>query len=518
MYRGASLEFITAMHTDIPYYKRDGKIWITGNGEYEKGWRYNCLDSISCADAFPKQLADLESKGNIAAYERQKALIEPLTYMMEHGIRVDLVGMKSAREEANAKIEQLTEKIHSLIGNEMNINSPKQLGEYFYGTKKLQPYMKDGKTTVNEDALKRIALKGYEEASLILQARRLSKKISTFLDASKVDSDGRIRCSYNPVGTKFSRVSSGENIFGTGTNLQNQPHDVLSYFVADTGYVIYAIDLSQIENRIVAYVGNISQMMDVFERGLDSHRQTASLIFSKLYTEVSNDPGSCVLGDGDHSERDWAKRANHAFNYGYGPGSFSLKYEVPLAQAKWIHSAYHQAYPGLAKNYWAGIERQLKETRTLTNLFGRNVSFLGKWGEDLLHSAYSCIPQGSCGDLLNERGILFTYYNSSDLFKPVELLTQVHDSMELQLPLSLSLIQHAKILIAIKNSLEFPLRWRNKEFIVPADLTVNFCLNKDVGVELKGAEFSTDPIILAKKLQHAINRLEKVTYANGRPL
>ena len=36
-----------------------------------------------------------------------------------------------------------------------------------------------------------------------------------------VEADGRMRCSYNPGGTETNRLSSSENVFGWGTNLQN---------------------------------------------------------------------------------------------------------------------------------------------------------------------------------------------------------------------------------------------------------------------------------------------------------
>lgn len=507
-YRGKALQFITAFWSDIPYYKQDGKLWLTGVGTYENGWQYNALDSAACNDAFPKQLTELEERGNQRAYERQLQLVAPLTYMMQHGVKIDKDGMERAAKSARLEADELTEQIYSLTGRQFNLASPQQIAEYFYTDRGFPPYLnKQGKPTVDEEALTRIANKGLKEANMILEVRRLQKKASTFLNIDNVDSDGRMRCSYNPVGTRFSRISSSANIFGTGVNMQNVPHDVLTYYVADEGYIIYSIDMSQIESRIVAYVGNISQMKEVYEQGLDIHRRTGSLIFNKPYNQVSNAPGSSTIGNGTYSERDWAKRANHGFNYGFGYKSFSLLYEIPERQAKFIYDGYHQAYPGLKGGYWKYIEDCLKRDRTLTNLFGRKVSFLGKWGEKFLNEAYSCIPQGSCGDLVNEWGLNYVYYNSDPLFKRIELLTQVHDSISVQIPLELPLVDHAVILIAIKRSLEQPLRFRGNEFVVPADLVVNTCLNKNKGIELKGRQFSEEPEVLETYLQNAILEL-----------
>jgi len=426
--------------------------------------------------------------------------------MMEHGIKVDLAGMKKDYERHEELIKEKQEELNVIAKRPLNPNSPKQLIEYFYVSKALKPYMKDGSLTVNEDALKRISRKGFREASIILEIRRLTKRRSTYLNPRKIDEDGRIRCSYNPVGTRFSRISSSENIFGRGGNLQNVPMDLRQYLVADDGYVIYCIDMSQFENRIVAYVGNIPQMIQVFENNLDSHRMTAALISRKPYEHISKEKGSSPLGDGLHSERDWGKRANHAFNYGFGYKSFALKYEIPETEGKWMYDSYHNAYPGLEKGYWQYVKNQLSIDRTLTNLFGRKVTFYGRWGTSLFQQAYSCIPQGTCGDLINERGVEYIYYNPKT-FAPVELLTQVHDDVGFQIPLSIPLHKHAEILISIKESLEQPLKFNDREFVPPADVVISFNMNKESGIELKGEQFSKNVNTLTKTLKESINKL-----------
>ena len=511
------LDTITSIWTDIPYYKRDGKLWLEGGSDWQRGWEYNCLDVISCAVAHPKQICELKLQGNLATYERQRKLIPPLTYMMEHGIKIDIDGMHVAAKQCTKEIEQLAEQVSQIIKRTcipdssyatknaavLNLSSPDQLAIYFYNYKGIKPYInKDtGRITVDITALTRIANQGHHEASLILRIRQLAKRKSTFLDTSQVDPDGRMRCQYNPVGTKFGRVSSSENIFGTGTNHQNQPHDVLTHFIADDGYVVYSLDMSQIESRIVAYVGNIAAMIEAFEKGIDLHRLTAAMTLSIL-----GQPRT-ISTVSSEERQEYGKRPNHAFNYGYGYRSYALRYEVPESDAKRIHTAYHAIYPALRNSYWTYIQQELKETRALTTLMNRKILFLGLWSDKLLHDAYSAIPQSTCGDHVNERGIEFIYYNESPIFQPIELLLPIHDSIDLQIPLSVPLEQHAEVLIAIKASLETPLEWRGRKFVVPVDLVIGKCLNKDLGVEVKGKNFSTEPKKLTALLASAIERL-----------
>lgn len=501
------LDFIASMWTDIPYYKIDGKFWLKGIGSWEKGWQYNALDSIVCDDAHPKQYADLRKMDNVAAYNRQRKLIPPLTYMMERGIKVDLKGMKASSERAIKDSLILQEKLNSISGRDLNAQSSKQLIQYFYIDKGHPPYKgRDGKVTTDEEAMKRLSRKGFKEADLVLQIRGLNKRASTYLEVEKVDPDGRIRCSYNPVGTRYSRLSSSKNIFGTGTNLQNWPHDILEYLVADEGYVAYNMDLSQFENRIVAYVGNITQMIEAFEQGKDVHRLTAALIFGIAPDEVSDEPGSASIGGGKFSQRFWGKKANHAFNYDFGYRSFSLTYEIPENDGKWIYSRYHTAYPGVKQSYHVMVRAQLAKNRTLTNLLGRRTLFLGKWEDKTFKEAYSCIPQGTCGDVINERGVNYIYYDQNS-FWPVELLLQVHDSIGFQIPLSVPWSEHAEMIIKIKRSLETPLVAGAREFVIPVDLTVgkNFC--KEKGVELKGKNFPEDVKLLSERLKEIWSKL-----------
>lgn len=495
------LHFICSLYTDLPYYKDDGKYWLKGIGNFEGGWRYNALDSIVCAEAHPQQLQALFKQQNYFAYQRKCRTIPAYVYIMERGIKINLGSMRQAYDEMGIQSERVLEKLHRVCGFALNPNSPKQVAGYFYDTKRLPVYKsKTGGRSTDEKALKRISRKGFKEASLILEYRGITKERSTFLNPDKVDSDGRMRCSYNPVGTRFSRVSSSENIFGTGNNLQNQPHRVLSHFLADPHYVFYGMDLSQAENRIVAYVGRISQMIEAFEKGDDIHGLTARIMANifyqgKLPTDFDPKNVKAPIGDGKKSWRDWGKRANHGLNYDLGYKAFSLLNEIPERDGRTIVDIYHRAYPGVRGGFHAYIKQCIHKNRTLTNLMGRKTLFTDRLDDALYKDAYSCIPQGTVGDIIDQRGINFVYYNSNPLFEYVELLIQVHDQIGFQIPTPyhptrpVSWEGHSKILTAIKESLETPLYTHYKlKFTIPVETDMALTLNKDKGQSLKSLE------------------------------
>jgi DNA polymerase-1 len=353
----------------------------------------------------------------------------------------------------------------------------------------------------------------------MLDIRSLSKRISTYLNIGKVDKDGRYRSSYKPVGAETGRLSSGETIFGTGGNQQNWPHDLLKYFLFDEGYIGYSIDLSQIENRIVAYVGGVIEQIRAFENGIDLHRLTASVITGKPYHEISSEDGSSPLGDGRQSERFWGKKGNHATNYDVQYKTFALKNEMQENEAKAILNKIHRGYPQIQNGYHVIIQNMMMKNRMVTNLMGRNRLFLGPIVinppnvpkhavQSTFREGYAQLPQSTTADKINEQGIEFIYYDQGT-FRPVELLTQIHDSIVFQISKSVPLDEHARIIILIKKSLEQSLYWHEREIPTPADLSIGWNMCKEDMKEIKSKDIPHDKYQLAEKLQEINNELSR---------
>jgi hypothetical protein len=162
----------------------------------------------------------------------------------------------------------------------------------------------------------------------------------------------------------------------------------------------------------------------------------------------------------------------NSLNYDIGKRTFALDQEIKETQAAFIISRYHAAYPDIRDVFHTSIRQQINFNKTLTNLMGRKTVFLGKVCDQLYKEAYSCIPQGTVGDIINERGLNYVYYDNEN-FRNVELLAQTHDEIVFQIPLSIGWSEHVRILKLIKGKLEVPLRLPNgREFVIPADITM----------------------------------------------
>ncbi len=471
------LDFITSTYTKEPYYKDEGKKWFKFGGSEENFWLYNAKDSIVCLEALTPLMQDLQRLGNIEAYREQVRLIEPLVYMQERGIKADVEGMRKASESAEKDLVNMQKELDTLAEQPLNSNSSKQLQEYFYIKKGAKPYInrKTGAVSVDALALKRLARKGFKEADTILKMRHIGKLQSTYFDM-KIDSDNRIRCAFNPVGTTTGRLSSSKTIFDTGGNMQNLPPEMLKFLLADDDYFIYNIDLSQAENRVVAYIAPEPNMIAAFEKGTDIHKQTAGLIFGKPFEEISDEAGSSSIGGGLFSERFWGKKSNHSFNYDLGYRSFALLVEIQEAEAKFLLDRYHTAYPGV-RQYHTWVRSKLAKDRILENCLGRKRVFLERWGDELFKEAYAYIPQSTVAGKVNRDGLNHIYYNQQ-WYAPVEILNQVHDSIVFQIHRKYSVQTHAECLMRMRDSLESPITFRGATFSIPADLLVGTNLDK----------------------------------------
>lgn len=456
------LDFITSIYTDLPYYKKEGKEWYKNPaGSAEGFWRYNCLDTIATFTAWKNMIPDLDRLGLFETYQSHIALIPILLDMQHRGIKVNEKGLRSASAVCAENMEILTKQLHDLTGTDINPKSPSQLMNYFYVNLGIKPYVKDGKPTTDEKAMKKIALKGHKAAQVVLDIRKNSKLKSTYLDV-KLD-DGRLKCSYNPIGTSTGRLSSSRNIFGLGTNMQNLPKEVYRFLHVDDGYIGYSVDLGGAESRVVAYCGPVPVMRDAYDRGLDLHSITASRIFNIPVESVSRVPGSAGLGD-DRSQRDLGKMTNHSSNYDIGPRQLAEKLEILEADAKRILDAYHSQYPEVRGNFHNQIKTMLRNGRRVFNPLGRSRLFLDRWGSALFQDAYAFFPQSTVSDVINRRGM-----TTLAGLQGVEILNQVHDSLEFQLHLSYPWDYHKQVLTMLCDALEAPIKWKAVSFSIPAE-------------------------------------------------
>ena len=434
-----ALDFIASITNDhYRYWKDDGKLWDPRKQSEDQLWYYNCEDCVRTLEAALKIEQIAAALGVSEAVDRQHSRFGPILRMMLRGVRFRTDFKEAIEGELKAAVAEREKQIHFLASRPLNPESPKQLQDYFYSGLGIEPVKnrKTGGVTCDESALLVIARREPIAKRLchsIIQHRQLSNSLSVV--NTKLDVDGRIRCSYNIAGTATTRLASRENAFGSGTNLQNwtkgvKPKDsstglglpnLRSLLGPDPGMVIVEADQNRADLQVVVWEANDDELKQALRENVDIHSLNAITLFS-LRCEIDQ------VKERYPQQRHIAKAWCHGTNYAGQANTMAKVAGITVAQSENLRKRWFQMHPGIAE--WHERTRsQLRATGFVTNPFGYKCFFFDRIDE-VLPEALAWIPQSVVAIITNDViGNLDRHH--SDL---LEILLQTHDSITFQTP------------------------------------------------------------------------------------
>ena len=480
-----SLAFLVSMYTDVPFFKQMAK--EADSASYDLAhWEYNALDVACTFQIYEQLLAELTHTELLDFYlSYYVPLSRTLGRVQKRGIKINAKARNALSVIRKAELVTIRAEVCRIAGQELNTNSPTQMKEFLYGTLMLQPQRHRIRKTITTDETALVALRRKYPPhklffNLLLDARDKQKIVSTYLKPVE-DPDGRVRTSYNIAGnarradskggTETGRLSSGENIFGRGTNLQNQPKWVRELYVPDEGYVFWQADLSAAESYFVGWDSGDIRMLQI----LTDHRRYKEGGRGKLL--YHENIGSIITGLGLDEVvgeiRDLAKRVGHGWNYGMGPRKLveivnNAMPTFPFGErdAKQCYSALDLALAGVVE-WRQKIRNQIRATRKLKNPFGRERIFMGRLEEATYREAFAFLPQSSCADCLN-----IALINLEQEFgdrEDIQIFGQVHDSIFGQC--TPEVLDHCRERVEAMLERELPLERNNITLRIPCEFT-----------------------------------------------
>lgn len=283
-----------------------------------------------------------------------------LASMEYEGFCVNRTALEEFAAKLTVDIEKLESKIKTTLGNNVNINSHKQLGIALFEGLSL-PVRKKTKSGYSTSAEVLESLRyTHPVIEEILQYRTLTKLKSTYCDglAKAISDDGKIHSTFNQTETKTGRISSTE------PNLQNIPvktelgKEFRKFFIAKEGYLLVDADYSQIELRILAHLSNDQNMIYAFKNDVDIHKVTASQVFN-----VPIDMVTPLM-------RSRAKAVNFGIIYGISAFSLAKDIGVSRKEADSYIKNYFKHYSNIEK-YMQETINFAKETGFAETMFGR---------------------------------------------------------------------------------------------------------------------------------------------------
>lgn len=260
---------------------------------------------------------------------------------------------------------------------DINWNSPQQKAKALFLDKDgenlpvLKRSEKTGAPSADAGTLKRLAAKGYELPTLMLDYTAANTLNKMFLKRWGDDCsyDGRIHPSFNLTNVVSGRTSC------TDPNLQQVPRtkDVRALYHAPEGRCFFEADYSQLELRIAAHYAKEKTMLRIYNENGDIHTETAKLMTG------GREPTK--------EERGKAKAVNFGFLYGMGAKKFvdyafdSYGVVFTLAEAEKFRELFFAKYSRLLP--WHEEQRALANALGgVYNLYGRFRSTPGVYSQN----------------------------------------------------------------------------------------------------------------------------------------
>lgn len=291
-------------------------------------------------------------------------LVRILSEVERRGTLVDGRMLKQHGAELADRLNELTQEVWALAGENFNLDSPKQLQVILYDKMGLPVLKKTpgGQPSTAEPVLVDLA-QDYELPEKILTYRSLAKLKSTYADKLPLDINretGRIHTSYHQAVAATGRLSSSD------PNLQNIPirnaegRRIRQAFVAPPGHVVLAADYSQIELRIMAHLSADHGLTQAFAENQDIHRATAAEVFGLAPDDVADEQ----------------RRSAKAINFGliYGMSAFGLAKQLNISRglASDYIDRYFDRYPGVLR-YMEETKAVAAEQGFVETVFGRRL-------------------------------------------------------------------------------------------------------------------------------------------------
>ena len=360
--------------------------------------------------------------------EIELPLSNVLRDMERAGFLVDADALETLGKMFRKRIGELTDEIGAMAGVQINLNSPKQLGELLFEKLGIRPPKKTARGySTSAEVLEQLADE-HPICARILEYRKYQKLESTYIHSllELRDGEGRIHTRFDQVATATGRISSAE------PNLQNIPvrtelgREIRRAFIASPGCKLVDADYSQIELRVLAHMSGDETMISAFREGQDIHARTAAEVYGVPLDQVT------------HEMRSRSKAVNFGIVYGISDFTLAKNISVSRKEAREFIDRYFERYPGV-KKYMDEAVKTGKEKGYVETLMGRrrylpelssanfNVRAFGE------RCAMNSPIQGTAADIIKLAMIAVARRIQAENLR-ARLILQVHDELIVEAP------------------------------------------------------------------------------------
>lgn len=224
-----------------------------------------------------------------------------------------------------------------------------------------------------------------------------------------LSSDGRVHPSIDAL-QRSGRTSISEPGLTTWGSRTEAGIREKEYFIASPGHKMIEFDLSNADQRAVAFMSGDKEYAKRFLPGVDGHEITGRIVF-----------GDATYDSDPKKYRNIAKAIGHAYSYGASPKKLASTSGQPLEITTQFTEAMARAYPRMIA--WQNRVRRDGENGWVTNLWGRRMPVQS--GRSYTQSP-ALLGQSSTTELLYD-GLIRLYELNPEFMSYV--LFPVHDAL-----------------------------------------------------------------------------------------
>lgn len=386
------LDYLTQNELEWPYYTPDAVQAGKKNGfryddlgmpfsQWDELYEYNGYDVCGSMQLHSIFLERAEKDDVLGRY---RSVLIPgtnaLAKVEARGIRLNVKKLEHIRDkEVQPKLVDISVDAGKVVGEPINLGSPKQCGEFLYGKLQVRDPLlnkrpgNDKKRSVDSKHREWISKNVTNQTALgfiryLEEYSKLSKIRGTYLNGLLpfVGEDGRIRGNFLLFGTETSRLSARR------PNLQNQPRtsdediargegyvNIRQLYQADYNGVFIAADYSQVELRTAAVLSGDTFLLTVYGEDRDLHDEMAASLFGSHFTS---------------EQRVMAKAANFGCLFGIEAWYFGQLFGISTQAARKIIKGWWGRVPEL-RQWTEEVVSNGRKQGYVTTAFGHKRRF-----------------------------------------------------------------------------------------------------------------------------------------------
>lgn len=229
-----ALDYQASMYCKHYVYWKDDLKESTDNYDTVQACLYNCEDLWRTHEIISVQETILPALGKLPQFHRRMRVFPVLVKMMNTGVLVNKQMKDRQRVELLQTANDIQNWLETVMPDRVKDLRPKakpwyssntQLAPILYDKLRMKPIIdrQTGTRTTNKEALVELSER-YPQWSGLLSAILLLRSVRVVAGnilSAPLESDSRIRTSYNLAGPETYRLASSKNVWGGGGNLQN---------------------------------------------------------------------------------------------------------------------------------------------------------------------------------------------------------------------------------------------------------------------------------------------------------